>query len=470
MTRRADLIVLGGGPAGASAALAAAAEGLDVVLLDEAEAPGGQVFRAPPASFVLAKRSHDQAEGDALRAAVAASRVEWRGGRRVWSVGDRFRVDAVGPDGNEACEAPRLIVATGAHERVVPFPGWTLPGVIGLAGATILLKSQGMAPADRLVVAGCGPLLLAVAAKSIAAGAQVAAIVDLAGPADWLRTVGPLLSRPAVAREGAGWVASIALKRVPVLFRHAILRAEGGDMLERAVAVPVDTHGRPVLGGRERIIETGCLAVGHGLVPGAEATRLLRAQHRFDRLRGGWVPVTDAAGRTSIAGLYAIGDGAGIAGAAPALLNGRIAGLAAASDAGRTAAASGELLAERQRAMAFADAMAGMMALRPGQVAAIAPDTVVCRCEDVTRAEIEQAVADGAREVNQLKHFTRCGMGPCQGRMCGDVAGELVARHVGGREAAGFWTGRPPLRPVPLDAMLGSFEYSDILVPNPAPL
>lgn len=110
------------------------------------------------------------------------------------------------------------------------------------------------------------------------------------------------------------------------------------------------------------------------------------------------------------------------------------------------------------------------MRARPAMVEEIAKDTVICRCEDVRRGEIEAAISAGAREINQLKHFTRCGMGPCQGRMCGETAATLLARHVGSREAAGYWTGRPPLRPVPLADLLGEFDYGDIPVPNPAPL
>jgi len=196
----------------------------------------------------------------------------------------------------------------------------------------------------------------------------------------------------------------------------------------------------------------------------------------FDRLRGGWVPRVDAFGRTSLPGLYAVGDGAGIRGADPALVAGELAGLAAASDAGRISAATfnGETkkpLRQRASYWSFADAMADMMALRPAQVAGIPAPTVVCRCEDVTRLDIENAAAAGALDVNQMKHFTRCGMGPCQGRMCGDVAAELLAqsRKVQ-REAVGYWTGRPPLRPVPLTDLVGSFEYGDIPIPRPAPL
>lgn len=469
--RRADLIVVGAGPAGAHAAMTAADAGLDVVLLDEAALPGGQVYRAPPAEFrVEAKSGTDQAEGDALRASISRSAVDWRGGRRVWTVTDRFRVDAIGPGGSEACEAPRLIAATGAYERVVPFPGWTLPGVIGLAAATILLKAQGMAPAERVLVAGCGPLLLAVAAKVLAAGAEVIAVIDIAGPGDWLRSLPKLATRPSLLRQGAAWALTIGLKRVPILFRHAVLKAEGEDTLDRVTVAPVDAEGRPRPGGRLRVFQTGCLAIGHGLVPGAEVPKLLGAALHYDRCRGGWLPVVDGDGRTSIPGLYTAGDGAGIAGAIPAVVSGKLAGRAAAMDSGRNVAADEGLRTARDRSMPFANAMAGLMALRRAQVDAIPNETVVCRCEDVTRAEIESAIAAGGREVNQLKHFTRCGMGPCQGRMCGDVVGELVASYAGSREAAGYWTGRPPLRPVPLDALLGTFDYDDIPVPAPAPL
>ncbi len=196
----------------------------------------------------------------------------------------------------------------------------------------------------------------------------------------------------------------------------------------------------------------------------------------FDRLRGGWVPRVDKFGRTNIPGLYAVGDGASIQGAEPALLAGELAGLTAARDADRISVAThdhetAKPLRQRVFYAPFANAMAEMMALRPAQVAGIPPDAVVCRCEDVTRADIENAAEAGALDVNQLKHFTRCGMGPCQGRMCGDVAAELLAqsREVP-RQAVGYWTGRPPLRPVPLADLVGSFEYGDIPIPRPAPL
>jgi thioredoxin reductase/bacterioferritin-associated ferredoxin len=469
-----DLIVIGAGPAGCRSALAASRHGLSVLLVDEAAEPGGQVYRAP-ANGLLPKLDEDSENGHELRRRVGGSAVTLRCGCRVWSVSDGFRVDVAGPSGHEAFSAPRLCAATGAYERVVPFPGWTLPGVIGLAAATILIKSQGMLPGRRLVLAGCGPLLLLVAAKVLAVGGEIAAIADLASPADWLSTLPRALRRPHLALRGAGWAAAIGRSRVPIHFRHGVRAAIGRDRVESVEIGPLDRSGAPAAGNTISL-EVDALAVGHGLVPGAEIPRLLEAKMIFDRLHGGWIPQVDEFGRTSRPGLYAVGDGAGIRGAEPALLAGELAGLAAARDAGRISAATYDdetkrPLRQRRCCAPFADAMAGMMALRPEQAAAIPPEAVVCRCEDVTREGIENAAAAGALDVNQMKNFTRCGMGPCQGRMCGNVAAELFAqsRKVQ-RDTVGYWTGRPPLRPVPLSDLVGSFEYDDIPIPRPGPL
>ncbi|MDP3320763.1 MAG: FAD/NAD(P)-binding oxidoreductase, partial [Bosea sp. (in: a-proteobacteria)] len=306
----ADLIVVGAGPAGAAAALAASEAGLSVVLLDEATAPGGQVYRAPPAglSVVPGQQGADERAGDALRNAIAGSSVIWKGGARVWSISGAFRVDAVTASGSESFMAPRLVAATGAHERLVPFPGWTTPGVIGLAAATILLKSQGMVPGRRTVVAGCGPLLAAVAAKIVAGGGTVAAIIDLSGPGDWLKALPAMASRPDLLRQGLGWALKLGAARVPVLFRHTVTAVSGEEACEAVTVAPVDAEGR-LTGGLSRVFEADALAIGHGLVPGSEIPKLLRAAHRFAPEAGGWTPERDAFGRCSVAGLYAVGDG-----------------------------------------------------------------------------------------------------------------------------------------------------------------
>jgi thioredoxin reductase len=471
---RHDVMVLGAGPAGMAAAAEAAGCGLSVALLDEQALPGGQVYRALPPEFGPAPPSPDAERGAALRGALAASGARHLALRRAWFAEPGFRLHVVGPDGPELHEAPRLILATGAYERIVPAPGWTLPGVVGLAAATVMLKAEGVLPGRRTVVAGVGPLLAAVAVGILKAGGEVAAVVDLARPADWLSRLPALASRPDLLARGTGWRAQLAAARVPVLHGHAVGALHGEAELEAVEVVPVDpATWRPRDGARRRIAADAC-ALGHGLVPDTAITRLLQARHIFRPEAGGWVAETDAELRTSLPGLYVAGDGAGIGGAAAAEERGRIAALAAACDAGCLDAASFAARAAvpraaRVRAERFGAAISSMMKPRPGLYAAIPPETVVCRCEDVTRATIEEALDAGARDVNQAKAWTRCGMGPCQGRMCGETLAELVALRLGDRIAAGQLTGRPPLRPVPYDLLVGEFDYEALDLPAPAP-
>jgi NADPH-dependent 2,4-dienoyl-CoA reductase/sulfur reductase-like enzyme len=478
MPQTYDVAVLGAGPAGMAAATEAARRGARTVLLEESPQPGGQVYRAAPPGYAVPDDA-DKRAGDALRAALARSGATLRMAQRVWSLGGGplvppgapeapFRIDALHEGAPVTLEARALILCPGTQERVIPFPGWTLPGVIGLAAATILLKAQGLLPGRRVVVAGAGPLLYAVAAKLHKAGAEVAAVADLATTGEWARAVPALLARPDLLARGIAWRAQLAARSVPILPAHRVVAAEGATVLERVRL-------QPLPGGESEGFDCDALCIGHGLTPATEATRLFRAQHRYDRAAGGWVPVLDADRRTSVARLYVAGDGAGLRGAAAAPAAGRLAALAALRDLDKLdsrahARARWRPFAEHWRASRTGAAMARMMALRPALVEAIPPETVVCRCEGVTRAEIEAALDDGAADMNQLKQFTRCGMGPCQGRVCGEAAAELVARRVGSRELAGFATGRMPLRPVPMEPLLGAFDYADIPVPAPAPI
>ncbi len=454
-----DIAVLGGGPAGMAAATEAARAGARTVLLEESPRPGGQVYRSPAFD---GPRDADRRAGDALRAALAESGAEVVCGHRVWGLGGGplvaegaapFTLSALGAE----ISARALILATGTHERIIPFPGWTLPGVLGLAAATILLKAQGVLPGRRVVVAGVGPLLYAVAAKILAAGGQVVALVDGATNADWARALPTLAARPDVLARGLAWRARIAAAGVPVLMAARVTEALGDSVLS---AVRVDG----------RLMPADALCIGHGLVPATEASRTYRAAHVHEPGLGGWVPVLDADRRTTVRLLYAAGDGSGVRGAAAAPASGRLAARAALRDLG-FAPGGRDPAGAFARAAAAGAAMAGMMALRPALVAAIPPDTVVCRCEGISRAQIEAAADAGAGTMNQLKHFCRLGMGPCQGRMCGDAAAALLAARQGMPIAAvGFHTGRIPLRPVPMDAILGDFDYADIPVPAPAPL
>jgi bacterioferritin-associated ferredoxin len=220
-------------------------------------------------------------------------------------------------------------------------------------------------------------------------------------------------------------------------------------------------------------VAADALAIGHGLVPDTAATRLLRLRHRYDPASG-WVAERDDTLAASAPHVWLAGEVGGIGGAAVAEFQGRLAGLAAAHALGRLDAATWEAEAARMqagiaRAGRAAAAMAWMMRPRPAMADGITAETIVCRCEDVSRAAIDAAITGGARDLNQLKQWTRCGMGPCQGRMCGEAAAALLAPHVGGCERVAPWTGRPPLRPVSADDLLGDFDYADIPIPAPAP-
>ncbi|MEM1346630.1 MAG: FAD/NAD(P)-binding oxidoreductase, partial [Pseudomonadota bacterium] len=292
------------------------------------------------------------------------------------------------------------------------------------------------------------------------------ALADLAGTRDWL-SARP--HRAALAALLDGLAAGARL-------RTGVRRVEGRDRVERVVLGAVDAAGAPLPGTREWAVAADALVVGHGAAPATEITRLLRAEHVFARALGGWSPRLDETGQTSVPGLWVAGDAGGVLGPEAATLTGTRAGAAIARTLGHAAPAT----TKANRVLHRARALARLSAQHPAMTAAIPPDTLVCPDEGLSRAEIEAAIDDGAHDLNQLKHFTRCAMGPRQGRDCGDVVAELLALRLvalgrapdidTARRTAGQWTGRVPLRPLPLAAMIGAFDYTDIPVPEPAPL
>jgi len=453
-----DVIVIGGGPAGAGAALAASREGLRVLLVDENDAAGGQVYRQPIAKAATAPTA-DALAGDALRATLAASDVVLSFGHRVWFVESGFRVCAVGPAGPIEWRASRLVVASGAQERHRPVPGWTLPGVIGLAGATNLLKAHRVLPGRRVLVAGTGPLLLYVAATILESGGEIAGIVDARGRADWLCAIPRLIARPDLMMRGAKWYLALRRAGVPIHHGHILSRVEGTSTVARAIVQPIADAAAPIT------IDCDSVCYGYGLMPATEIARLLGVEHEFVPERGGWVPVMADDGATSVPGLYLCGDGAGVIGAAAASIQGARVGAALAGTS-RTPV-NPSMLARAKR---FGAAMTALAEPPAAALDAITPETIVCRCENLSRATLDDAIHAGAHTVNALKSATRCGMGACGGRVCEDTAAALIADATGlPRAAIGQATSRPPLRPVPLGVLAGEFDYASLPMPEPAP-
>jgi D-hydroxyproline dehydrogenase subunit alpha len=456
MTDRPHLAVIGAGPAGLAAAVAAAAHGVRVTLVDAGVAAGGQFYRQPAAEL-RARRAqalhHDwrtwERLRDGLRGQVRAGAVRHLTDHHVWFVGGwggGFDVHALlGPEQEEpvSVRADAVLLATGGYEKVLPFPGWTLPGVVTAGGAQAMLKGALAVSGHAAVVAGTGPLLLPVATGLAAAGVEVAALVEAAGPRAFLRRVRALAAQPGKLAEGARYAVRLARHRVRVLARHTVVEAHGTERLEAVTVAALDAGGR-LRPGTERRIPCDTLAVGHGMLPHTDLAETLGC-----RLDGMNVHVDDEQ-RTDVPGVWAAGETTGIGGSALALAEGHIAGRSAAArlqggvpDPREWATAA----KFRDRLREFAAALDSVYAPPAHWTEQVTDDTVVCRCEDVTAGTVREAVADlGAGDVRTAKLLTRAGMGWCQGRVCAPA----VAALAGCRLAP---TRRPFARPVPLGVL-----------------
>jgi NADPH-dependent 2,4-dienoyl-CoA reductase/sulfur reductase-like enzyme len=322
-----------------------------------------------------------------------------------------------------SASAKRVLLATGTTERPLPVPGWTLPGVMTVGAAQIALKTSGLVPSGATWIAGQGPLLLLYAMQALRAGAKIAGVLDLADPAAPRHAVAHLpgaLRTPALLGRGLAWRGRIMRASVPWL--HASELRALGDGALREITFRAD--------GRERREPADLLLLHDGVVPSVQITRALGCQHTWDAAQRCWKPVTNEWGVTNVPHILVAGDGTGVGGWQAAVLSGRIAALGAAAALGRIDAATRDIAAKplraaHVRALAIRPFLDTLYAPRP---VALDDSTIVCRCEEVTAGRIREAVNLGCVGLNQLKAFTRCGMGPCQGRMCGLTAAEVMAQ------------------------------------------
>jgi NADPH-dependent 2,4-dienoyl-CoA reductase/sulfur reductase-like enzyme len=448
-----DLIVIGGGPAGMAAAVAAGALGLNVALLDEQHRPGGQIYRnvGIADSSVKTLLGADYAAGASLLAQFARARVDYRPGTQVWDVDPARNVTVLCDNRAECLSAPHLLIATGALERPSPVPGWTLPGVMNAGAAQIALKSGPCVPEGKIVLAGTGPLLLLVACQLLAAGADVTALVETAPRGNGisaLRRLPRALTAPAPLIEGVRMLAKLRMSRVR-WYRHATnLKVEGDT---RVSALCFDA------GGAHREAADMVL-LHHGVVPNTQLTRLLRLEHRWDDAQVAWRPVRDEWGASSRPGVWIAGDGAGIDGARAAQASGTLAALAIAHAGGPLGEAERDrqskpwwrILARERAVRPYLEAL-----FRPPKWIGVPTDeTMVCRCEEVTAGEIREMARMGCAGPNQAKFFSRCGMGPCQGRLCGLTVTQILAdAHHTSPQTVGAYHIRAPIKPVALHAL-----------------
>jgi octopine oxidase subunit A len=448
---RIDFAVVGAGPAGMAAAALAAGVGIETALIDEQDAPGGQIYRAVERAGAGSPLGADFLAGKPLAAALRASGSTYLPATTVWHIDPDGTLSLLSGAGSRTLRARRILIATGALERPVPIAGWTLPGVMTAGAAQIMLKTADCVPDGRAVLAGQGPLLWLVAAQLIRAGAPPAAVLETAQRQNY-RAAAALLPAALWPARRALWKGRRLIRevrRAGVPVRRAVtgLRALGHERLER---VAWD-------GGE---IAADLLLLHEGIIPNTQISRALGLEHRWDDAQLCWRPLLDAWGATSLPTIAIAGDGGGIGGVEAAALSGRLAALDAAAlvdklDPGERDRRARPLRRASQRELAlrpFLDAL-----YRPSRAVLVPPDDVIaCRCEEVTVAQIRRAARLGAQGPNQAKAFTRCGMGPCQGRICGPIVSAVMADTLDVPIAEiGAYRPRAPYKPITLGALAG---------------
>jgi thioredoxin reductase len=440
--RAFDLAIVGAGAAGLTAAATAAEHGVRVAVLDDNALPGGQYFRQLPAGYRRTAKTifdKDQSRAEAVYHATRHPGVAYLSEAVVWeSPEDGVLSFTRGADSGKL-RAELIVIAAGASDRPVPFPGWTLPGVVTAGGLQNLIKGQRVIPGRRAVVGGNGPLVLLVSANLVRAGAQLIEAIE-AAPIHWrvLGEVPNLLAAPKIVRQAFDY--RLAILRAGAAFRTGwmVVEARGDGECEEVVVAPINADGH-VDRARTRTHAADLLVTGFGLQPSLELSRGMGLALRWNALRGGWLPVRDQAFETSRKGVFAIGDGAAIGGVEIALAEGRLMGLIAAERLGRLAPADAERLkrpcvAALARLERFRSALERLYAPPRNYLDLLTPDTVLCRCEEVTAEEIRARQADGFANAMQLKFSTRMGMGRCQGRNCFRTLSTIVAAATGAPE------------------------------------
>jgi NADPH-dependent 2,4-dienoyl-CoA reductase/sulfur reductase-like enzyme len=458
------IVVVGAGPAGMAAAVEAARSGESVTLLDEAPLPGGQVYRQPPSAFATAadpQPGTTAARGAALLKELdeAGSAICHRRGISVLGIFEGRKVLWSDGEATGLLRAESLVLAAGAYDRPMPLPGWTLPGVMTAGGAQTLLKTMGVRPGTRALVAGTGPLLLVLANQLHEAGIDVVAVLEAGRPELSAGLLPAVWGERDLVRQAWHYRSGLRKAGIPLHFNHTIFSVQGNERVESATFGPVEPQSWRPRTDRSTTAKVDLVVLGFGFVPNTELTELAGCRHRYHQVQDGWVPKRDSRMQTSVPGVFAAGDGAGVAGALVAEEEGRIAGISAAEHAGllsapRAAQRRSESIRRLRSLSRLRGILDEMSRLRSGLNTLAKDETLLCRCEEVTLAEVRAAGVAGARNLQAVKLHSRLGMGPCQGRNCAPAATSFLCQEYGLRpEEVGRINFRPPSKPVTFEAL-----------------
>ncbi len=447
-----SLLIIGSGPAGLAAATLASEHGLDVALLDEQDQPGGQIFRnmeIMPESRVD-KLGSDYQRGQKLVEAFRASRADYFPRTSVWSLNKQGQIGILEQGKARMVGADKVLIANGAMERPVPFPGWTLPGVMYAGAGQILFKQAGLVPADGVVLAGSGPLLLLLAWQYLQAGVSIQAILDTAPLTNLIKAL-PHLPRALMAHhyitKGLEYQNEIKRAGVPILKGISCIEARG----QMAVAEVSYRKGL-----KRYQLQTECLLTHFGVIPNVYLSRAAGLKHRWDNHQQCLRPLSDEWGETSSKSLFIAGDGGGIGGARSAEHAGRLAAFQMLFQLGKLTKQQRNELAKSDRQWMREDLhirpfLERLFRLPQALMSHQSDDTIICRCEEITAGDIRREITSGHNHSNQVKFITRSGMGPCQGRQCSQAVAQIVAEQSNQViSASSFYRVRPPVAPLSL--------------------
>lgn len=450
-----DVLIIGAGPAGLASAAEVVAADRRILIVDENQRPGGQISRQ--------RMLDPRATGDVAEPMIPRGVDFWgqtichgfdADGAVVLTIGGRL----------VRARAKRTVIATGAMERVLPLPGWTLPGVMTAGAAQGFLKGSGRFPYCRVVVSGTGPLLLVAAADLVNAGVEVLAVTEAVRPRlgywrDAVRTA----AAPDLLLQGAGYITALRRAGCRILTGAAVHRIEGDDRVTGAVIGPLGPDWSCGRGPVERV-DCDAVLLNHGFSSTVDLAAQRGADIEWDDQRQTWRPARDADFRTSIADVFAVGDCAGVGGVQTAMLEGRIAGIRIAAElSGATTnrRVLGRLRRRLARVETFRRGMDHIFVQGPKATDWAEPATEICRCQDVTRADIDEAIDHGATDLRSIKLWTRAGMGPCQGQICAPTLCALLAQRCGPAVDDARPSPRFPVRPMPLGVLAATGRHEE---------
>ena len=435
-----DIVIIGGGPAGIAAAGVAAELGLHIAIIDERPTLGGQIYKRMGPGFSVKdarKVGKDYFRGEELIKDALHPNVTLFLSTLVLTIEDKIVVIAQGNQLSQNITFKKLLIAPGAYDRPVVFPGWTLPGVITAGAAQSLVKTQRVLPGERIFFAGSGPLALAFPAQLSQYGANIVGITEAAprpGLLSIFKITRAMLGNFDLLLDAARYQTHLLKNRIPMSYRRIIVSADGKDRLESVTYAKVDKKWQ-VIPGTEKTVAVDTLCIGYGFFPSVELFRLVGAELSYDESRGGNVVNLDHWGSTTVADIFGAGDGTGVSGSYVAIAQGKLTALQMACEIGEISESKRDVLAKeyskllRQRTK-FQRAINFAYAIKPGIYDLANDDTVICRCESVSLGKI-RPLLESTADASVIKAYTRCGMGMCQGRNCQRQISALLAKQHG---------------------------------------